>query len=174
MIICPFCQTPHVDNTLFCDECGTYLQDEETRDTFPLEEDGTSPAEFAAVNEPDAREQTPVNPSIPPSYVHLRVGETQKEFEVQIHKTIYLGRLDPAANIYPEIDLTEVNGLEYGVSRQHARLILKNAQLYVEDLGSINGTLLNGQRLMAYLPETLTDGDMLQLGRLHIQVGIHY
>lgn len=171
MIICPFCQTPHVDNTLFCDECGTYLQDEETRDTFPLEDDEPvlSPP---PVNDTDTRDAPPASPSSVPSLVRLHVGNPPKNFEVHVTKTIYLGRLDPAANIYPEIDLTEENGLEYGVSRQHARLFIKNAQLYVEDLGSINGTLLNGHRLMAYLPEPITSGDTLQLGRLPIQITI--
>jgi pSer/pThr/pTyr-binding forkhead associated (FHA) protein len=40
----------------------------------------------------------------------------------------------------------------------------------VEDLGSTNGTLLNGIRLDPYMPETLKDGDQLQLGKLLIEV----
>jgi pSer/pThr/pTyr-binding forkhead associated (FHA) protein len=40
----------------------------------------------------------------------------------------------------------------------------------VEDLGSTNGTLLNGERLSPYIPEILKDGDQLQLGKLLIEV----
>ena len=40
----------------------------------------------------------------------------------------------------------------------------------VEDLGSINGTFINGKRLAPYLPEALHDGDQLQLGKLLIEV----
>ena len=40
----------------------------------------------------------------------------------------------------------------------------------VEDLGSINGTFINGKRLAPYLPEVLSHGDQLQLGKLLIEV----
>ena len=52
MLKCPFCQALHVDNTLFCDECGTYLLEEEGRDTFQLKEDQREPAaEFSQSSE---------------------------------------------------------------------------------------------------------------------------
>jgi hypothetical protein len=37
MIKCRLCQTTHVANTIFCDECGTCLLDEENRETGPLD-----------------------------------------------------------------------------------------------------------------------------------------
>jgi len=40
----------------------------------------------------------------------------------------------------------------------------------IEDLGSINGTFVNGKRLAPYLPETLSNGDIVQIGRLLIEV----
>ncbi len=172
MIICPFCQTPHVDNTLFCDECGTYLLDEETRDTFPLLEEDTPEILGAQKNTPNT-EKASAKPHahIPPTVI-LSLDTPKKQLEITLEKTIYLGRLDPTANIYPEIDFTDINGLEQGISRQHARLLFKEGQLYIEDLGSINGTVLNGHRLMAYLPEPLNDGDSLVLGRLKIAVSV--
>jgi len=42
----------------------------------------------------------------------------------------------------------------------------------VEDVGSANGTFLNGQRLTPYLPHVLKDGDELQLGRVKLEVEI--
>jgi phosphoserine phosphatase RsbU/P len=48
------------------------------------------------------------------------------------------------------------------VSRQHARILHEEGTYYVEDLGSSNGTWLNGSRLCAREP--LTEGDMLQIG----------
>jgi hypothetical protein len=33
------------------------------------------------------------------------------------------------------------------VSRQHAKLLVENGQLYVEDLGSSNGTIVNGRKI---------------------------
>lgn len=35
------------------------------------------------------------------------------------------------------------------ISRQHARLEVENGQLYIEDLGSSNGTVINGKRASA-------------------------
>jgi len=172
MIICPFCQTPHIDNTLFCDECGTYLLEEESRDTFPLLEDGDNDlsAQTERASTPNANKLKPY-PHSPP-VVTLTIHAPQKRWEIVMEKTVYLGRIDPTANIYPEIDFTEADGLGQGISRQHARLLYREGQLFIEDLGSINGSFLNGHRLMSYLPEALNDGDELMLGRMKIDVSV--
>jgi len=78
--------------------------------------------------------------------------------------------MDPNQSIYPEIDLTDELALEAGVSRRHACIYRRGNDVEVEDLGSINGTLLNGKRLAPYIPEPLKDGDQLQLGKLLIEV----
>ena len=49
-----------------------------------------------------------------------------------------------------------------GVSRYHARFFRKGDTTFVEDLGSTNGTFVNGARLTA--PMALTDGDKIQIG----------
>ena len=49
------------------------------------------------------------------------------------------------------------------VSRRHARIARTNGQIRVEDLGSSNGTFVNGVRLTA--PQVLRPGDLVQLGR---------
>jgi DNA-binding winged helix-turn-helix (wHTH) protein len=48
------------------------------------------------------------------------------------------------------------------VSRQHARIVVSSGTAIVEDLGSKNGTVLNGERLSA--PAPLTDGDVIEIG----------
>jgi sigma-B regulation protein RsbU (phosphoserine phosphatase) len=50
------------------------------------------------------------------------------------------------------------------VSRQHAQILLRDGQCEVEDLGSSNGTYLNGQRLTPRRPAPLTERDELQIG----------
>ncbi len=74
--------------------------------------------------------------------------------------------------MFPNIDLTPEGGLEGGVSRRHARIHKQKTQYFIEDLGSANGTFLNGQRLTPYLPHPLHDGDELQLGRVRIRVTV--
>ena len=93
-----------------------------------------------------------------------------REVEMPLVKPIRLGRIDPIQSIYPEIDLTDDLALEYGVSRRHACIFRRGNAVEVEDLGSINGTLLNGKRLAPYIPEPLKDGDQIQLGKLLIEV----
>lgn len=48
------------------------------------------------------------------------------------------------------------------VSRKHARIILQAAGYTLEDLGSTNGTFVNGQRLMG--PHLLRPGELIMLG----------
>src|SRR5690349_15465849 len=48
------------------------------------------------------------------------------------------------------------------VSRQHARVVRADGAYFVEDLGSSNGTFLNGQRVASRVP--LTESDTLQVG----------
>jgi len=48
------------------------------------------------------------------------------------------------------------------VSRKHARLVLQTGGFMLEDLGSTNGTFVNGQRLMG--PHILRPGEMIMFG----------
>jgi pSer/pThr/pTyr-binding forkhead associated (FHA) protein len=57
------------------------------------------------------------------------------------------------------------------VSREHAEFVLKGDVLFVRDLGSRNGTLVNGKALTT--AQTLKDGDMVQVGPLVFTVSIH-
>lgn len=50
------------------------------------------------------------------------------------------------------------------VSRHHAQVLRRNGDFFIEDLGSSNGTYLNGQRLVPNVPTTLYDDDRVQIG----------
>jgi DNA-binding winged helix-turn-helix (wHTH) protein len=49
-----------------------------------------------------------------------------------------------------------------GVSRQHARILIENAEATVEDLGSKNGTYVRGERIAS--SARLSDGDAIRVG----------
>lgn len=53
------------------------------------------------------------------------------------------------------------------VSRLHCQLTATADALHVKDLGSTNGTFVNGKRVQA---AKLTDGDRLSVGRLELRV----
>jgi sigma-B regulation protein RsbU (phosphoserine phosphatase) len=71
---------------------------------------------------------------------------------------ITLGRSSANELCYPD---------DVGLSRQHLALVRRNSQWTVEDLGSKNGTMLNGQRLDGPMP--FHPGDRVAAGHLTIE-----
>lgn len=80
-----------------------------------------------------------------------------------------LGRVNEGQPIIPDIDLSAYNAYDNGVSRLHAT-IHTEPQVTVTDLGSINGTRINGNKTQPHTPAMLHDGDTLALGRLKLRV----
>jgi len=81
-----------------------------------------------------------------------------------------LGRSDSKISYIPDIDLATFNALENGVSRRHAALVKHQGMVYVLDLGSVNGTFLNNERLSSDLPYPLGSGEELRLGNLSVYI----
>jgi len=50
------------------------------------------------------------------------------------------------------------------VSRHHAQILLRESAYFIEDLGSSNGTFLNGKRIQANTLLPFTERDVLQIG----------
>jgi pSer/pThr/pTyr-binding forkhead associated (FHA) protein len=55
------------------------------------------------------------------------------------------------------------------VSGRHARLTPSGSDVVVEDLGSTNGTLLNGQKIA--MPMVVKSGDVIDIGAVRLEVG---
>jgi hypothetical protein len=51
------------------------------------------------------------------------------------------------------------------VSRDHALLVRRNGEYYLDDLGSLNGTYVNRRRIES---QRLSDGDELQIGKFKL------
>jgi hypothetical protein len=79
---------------------------------------------------------------------------------------LLVGRADPASGVIPEIDLTGHGGDIGGVSRRHARLALREGEVFIEDLNSRNFTFLNRKRLQPGQLYPVHDGDEIRLGNL--------
>jgi pSer/pThr/pTyr-binding forkhead associated (FHA) protein len=106
-----------------------------------------------------------------PDSVALYVGNTPDPLIVQIGTQVILGRLSPDATQPPRLDLMPYGAYEKGVSRTHAAIRRTDTGGFsVEDLGSNNGSALNGTRLVPYIASPLKSGDRLKLSQLEIEV----
>ena len=56
------------------------------------------------------------------------------------------------------------------MSRHHARIVVADTEATLEDLGSKNGTMLNGRRV--FTPTILADRDEVRLGSVRIVVRV--
>ena len=75
-----------------------------------------------------------------------------------------IGRYDPVTELRPDIDLTELD-FKRTVSRRHARIIrAKGSFVVMEEVGALNGTLVNGTQLVTGGRHPLADGDKLEVG----------
>jgi pSer/pThr/pTyr-binding forkhead associated (FHA) protein len=168
VIQCQVCQITYVTNTIFCPECGQYLLSGEQIATDPIEVEQVRWQGEAD----DCQIRDMERPLTGPVTICLRIGQDEKVrvLEISLVKPIRLGRSDPMEDIFPEVDLTDDRGKEYGVSREHACIFQRDNVVEVEDLGSTNGTLLNGERLAPYISRSMKDGDQIQMGKLMIEV----
>src|SRR5262249_19078846 len=110
-------------------------------------------------------------PRVTAQIVILGTGEN-KPYVIE-KESILLGRTDPHTGIFPEIDLTMYDP-ETKVSRRHARIYRSGEQFLIEDLGSVNGTVVmpvNGGsiRLNTKSPRVLSAGDEVKLGGTHLK-----
>jgi hypothetical protein len=99
------------------------------------------------------------------------VVEAGEPLLIKPQPEMILGRRDPATGAQPDIDLTPYAGYRMGVSRRHAA-IRRSAEQFLElwDLGSSNGTFLNGTKLISYRPNRLRDGDEIKLGKMAMRI----
>jgi pSer/pThr/pTyr-binding forkhead associated (FHA) protein len=97
-------------------------------------------------------------------------GEHQTTVGIEVRDRIVLGRGDPVASFYPDLDLSPYGGQEGGVSRRHAAIVQdeESKALYIEDLNSTNGTRINGFSLEARRRYRLRDGDELEFGHVRM------
>ena len=88
-----------------------------------------------------------------PTTMTYRVDETGEMHPVDIdEERVSIGR-SPDAGVFLD-DVT--------VSRNHALLVRRRDGLYIDDLGSLNGTYVNRRRIESH---RLADGDEIQVGK---------
>lgn len=152
-----------MDGTLFCSECGSRLWGEtSTSDTSQLSK-GDLP-------QTDQIGSLVIPVFAPPSGFNVRINGSAEAIRLAGKPEYLLGRSDPKHDVVPDLDLGPFGGQQLGVSRKHAYLIQTEFGLSIRDLGSTNGTLVNGRVLTANQDWPLRDGDEVRLGKLAFNI----
>jgi len=140
---CKECQMENIEGALFCEECGAKLE---------------------AMNE---MKDTAVETSGPSLVFASADGGT---VEIPAKDDVVIGREDPISEVFPDIDLTNLGGMEKGVSRTHAVIHRTGGDCTVEDMGSTNGTYVNKKRVQPHVPQTIKPGDEVRFGKLALSL----
>lgn len=169
---CPQCGTQNMPGTMFCDNCGAALSNVAP----PPMPSGQPPAYTPpAYTPPPAPVYTP--PPAQPAYqppmgalppMPCRLMIAGQQVPVPAKAEAIIGRADLASGWNPDVDLTPYGGTpDAGVSRKHLKIVWQNAWM-VEDMNSVNGSYLRGQRLAPSQRTPVNNGEVIQLGKLQI------
>ncbi len=108
-------------------------------------------------------------PAVRPAGCHA-VFQTEEGREVFfiVGTRAAIGRFDPVTGLKPEVDVSPLD-LHRSVSRHHARLTFEGGVYAVtEEVGALNGTFVNGKKLVSGKPARLRAGDTLSLGMVKL------
>ncbi len=176
MIECPNCSHSEYDGALFCSNCGAMLgaqpggapaAEKDLAGTLEME---TQPSPEGLTEELE-KETVAFRP--PPvrvdAAVSLHLIETGETIALEGASEFTLGRVASGQPLIPEVDLGPFNAFDQGVSRLHAVIALREAQVTITDLGSANGTRVNRKKIAPHSPHPLTNGDLVSLGKFKFQ-----
>lgn len=146
-IHCPECGFVNAEGANYCQKCGAYLSrpegtDEPTTMTYTVDESG----EMHQVDIDEVVEKAGAA-----LVIRSGGGRAGESFMLEDDK-VSVGRT-PEAGVFLD-DVT--------VSRNHALLVRRRDGLYIDDLGSLNGTYVNRRRIESH---QLEDGDEIQIGK---------
>lgn len=161
-VICPACHAEHDAAVgIFCEVCGynfktgAGLAPAPVIVPSPLNTDPTLPPTLELVIAVAATPHDGMPDAQSPPVLAPRVQSLDGE-------TFLIGRRSVRRNISPEIALDH----DDGVSHRHAQLTrTADGAFSLSDLGSSNGTTLNGKEILPGVAVTLKDGDLIALGR---------
>jgi pSer/pThr/pTyr-binding forkhead associated (FHA) protein len=166
MIVCPNCHHEEIAGALFCSECGAQLVVSDHRSTQSITR---SPTDVLGTNGNPPIEIPPLTTG-EDTIISLHLVGSGQVLHLAGRTEFTLGRVAEGQPILPDVDLSVYEAYSQGVSRLHAALKFVNQRVVITDLGSANGTRVNGQKIMPHIDYPLNHGDMIALGKLKIQV----
>lgn len=103
-----------------------------------------------------------------PQVARLLITSPRGSWEQRLdHTPMRIGRRDPRQNHYPELDLAEH---DRGIASRNHAVITRDGDYYtLTDLGSTNGTLINGTPVPHHQPQRLRQGDRIKVGEVEME-----
>jgi CRP-like cAMP-binding protein len=123
------------------------------------------PAPAAVPEEPKpAAQRRPPAPAPAADLQRLLSDDGKHQFILNREGDTLVGRADPITGITPDVDLTPLDQ-QRSTSRRHAKLYQLAGNYYVmEEIGVMNGTFVNENRVATGTPVPLQNGDVLKFG----------
>lgn len=165
MILCSNCKHANLDGTIFCAECGSQLIGKDALTTQNINTD-----KFARINSAKSVNDSYQAFDGSDAWGSLHLLDTGQVLPLSTRNEFTLGRISEGQPIMPDIDLSAYQAYAAGVSRLHAVIKRVGDRLIFMDLGSANGTFINGKRLTPNVEQSLKHGDIVALGKLKIQI----
>ncbi|PWH15499.1 MAG: hypothetical protein DDG60_05755 [Anaerolineae bacterium] len=160
MIVCPNCKHQESDGAIFCSECGMQLVQYTPGETQRFD---TATGELQTVSAPQPVSQVP-------AWISLHLLESGQILPISDRMEFTMGRVSENQPIMPDIDLSPFKAFDNGVSRLHAVIRNNAGNIVIMDLGSSNGTYINGMRIVPNIEQPLRHGDIVALGKLKMQI----
>ena len=177
--ICPQCGHQNPLTALKCEICNAELEatikdhEEDAPNTKPIDDIEYESSKTLHINDLlNADEELNTGKALLQGDLLLIVQQGGKRYEIANNQLqeVVLGRRNRETGYTPTVDLADVDGHKYGVSRRHATLARRDNYLVLIDHSSANGTYLNGKRLAPEQPRVVRDADMIKLGQLELLI----
>jgi len=166
MITCKVCNNQEFHGVFFCGECGSQLvlTDDKNVDTFIY------PSQVRGL-------ELDVSNTIPKKLLEnktfiLYCLDQEEMINIPDQDEFTIGRFVDGQVITPDVDLNLYEAFDKGVSRLHAtiRINPEKNKIHLIDLGSANGSSVNGYEIPANSEVPLNHGDVLTLGKFGMKV----
>lgn len=164
MIVCSNCKYSNMTGALFCAECGTQLIGREELATQIITDNDIK------MESKQSKEDKYQSFNVNEAWGSLHLVDTGQVLPLSIKNEFTLGRVSEGQPIMPDIDFSPYQAYASGVSRLHSVLKRTGDRVIYMDLGSANGSYINGARLAPNVEHPLQHGDVIALGKLRIQI----
>lgn len=150
---------------MLCAECGAQLVGKEALTTQNI-----TTQQFEVVDERKLKNDMyqPFDGSDAWGSLHLL--DTGQVLPLSVKNEFTIGRVSEGQPIMPDVDLSPYQAYAAGVSRLHAVIKRDGNRIIFIDLGSANGTYINGKRLNPNVEQVIKHGDIIALGKLKLQI----